>query len=246
MDTKTELQGTLNNAIRAKQRFISNVLTSKADNIYDVNDFKSVRKSLFNNVKDAVINRFPLYNDRYVLSIENVDYDDPEDIPIEAQKKAILEGTSCNRRLRGNWVLRDAATDKVVSKTNRTTLMKVPYMTDRGSFIRNGHEYVFINIMRLEPGVYTKSKGDEISAQFNIKKGTGSGFKMYLQPNTGIFRIIKGTLNSPAYTVFKDMGISDEAMEQAWGKDLFLKNKEAGSGEKARIAADKIYGVRNG
>lgn len=45
-----------------------------------------------------------------------------------------------------------------------------------------------------------------------------------------------------AYTVFHDMGITDEAMREAWGDELFQKNKAAGSGEKARNAADAIYG----
>ena len=121
--------------------------------------------------------------------------------------------------------------------------MNVPYITDRGTFIRNGHEYAFSNIMRMEPGVYTKQRDDEISAQFNIKKGTGAGFNMFLQPNTGIFKIKRNTTSVPAYTVFRDMGITDEQMKEAWGQELFDKNKAAGSDEKASMAANKIYNM---
>lgn len=46
-------------------------------------------------------------------------------------------------------MLRDAATNQVVSRTKPQTLLKVPYMTDRGTFINSGHEYTFNNIMRL-------------------------------------------------------------------------------------------------
>jgi DNA-directed RNA polymerase beta subunit len=229
--------------LQAKQKFIADILTPKATSIYSMDDYGTIRNELFNNVKTAVTKRFPLYNDRYILSAEDVDYDDPEDMDVDTQKQAILEGKSVTRRLRGSWVLRDAATNKVVSKTKRMTLLRVPYMTDRGTFIRNGHEYTFTNIMRMEPGVYTKRKPDEISAQFNIKKGTGAGFNMRLMPNTGIFQISRGTANCPAYTVFHDLGVTDEQMEQAWGSELFKKNKEAGLGEKARQAADKIYNM---
>jgi len=236
--------GTLNNQLRAQQKFIANTLARGKDiKVFRMDDYPTIRKILFENVKNAVNQRFPLYNDRYTLAVENVDYDDPEDVDLSRQKQAILDGTSITRRLRGEWVLRDAKTDKEVSRTKRMTLMRVPYITDRGTFIRNGHEYAFSNIMRMEPGVYTKQRDDEISAQFNIKKGTGAGFNMFLQPNTGIFKIKRETTSVPAYTVFRDMGITDDQMKEAWGQELFDKNKAAGSDEKASIAAKKIYNM---
>lgn len=238
-----DIDGSLKNMMRAQQKFISNVLATKDIEIFRMDDYPTIRRVLFKNVKDAIEKRFPLYNDRYSLSIEKVDYDDPDDISIQDQKKAILEGNSCTRRLRGEWVLRDAKTDNVVSRTRRMTLMNVPYITDRGTFIRNGHEYAFSNIMRMEPGVYTKGRADEVSAQFNVKKGSGAGFNMQLIPNTGIFRIKRETSTAPAYTVFRDMGITDEQMKEAWGQELFDKNKAAGSDEKARIAANKLYNM---
>jgi len=239
-----DIEGALKNQMRAQQKFISNTLAKGKDvKIFRMDDYPTIRKVLFDNVQKAIKQRFPLYNDRYTLAVEDVGYDDPEDVSIQDQKKAILEGTSCSRRLRGTWVLRDAKTDKEVSRTRRMTLMQVPYITDRGTFIRNGHEYAFSNIMRMEPGVYTKQRSDEVSAQFNIRKGTGAGFHMMLQPNTGIFRIKRETSTAPAYTVFRDMGVTDEQMKEAWGQELFDKNKAAGSDEKARIAANKLYNM---
>ena len=239
-----DTNGTLNNLVRAQQKFIANTLAQGKDvKVFRMDDYPTIRKVLFDNVKNAISQRFPLYNDRYTLTIEDVDYDDPEDVDLQKQKQAILDGSSVARRLRGSWVLRDAKTDKEVSRTKRMTLMNVPYITDRGTFIRNGHEYAFSNIMRMEPGVYTKQRDDEISAQFNIKKGTGAGFNMFLQPNTGIFKIKRNTTSCPAYTVFRDMGITDEQMKEAWGQELFDKNKAAGSDEKASIAANKIYNM---
>ena len=239
-----DTQGTVNNLMRAQQKFIANTLAEGNDvKVFRMDDYPTIRKVLFDNVKNAISQRFPLYNDRYTLTIEDVDYDDPEEFDLQKQKQAILDGTSISRRLRGSWVLRDAKTDKEVSRTKRMTLMNVPYITDRGTFIRNGHEYAFSNIMRMEPGVYTKQRDDEVSAQFNIKKGTGAGFNMFLQPNTGIFKIKRNTTSAPAYTVFRDMGITDEQMKEAWGQELFDKNKAAGSDEKAAIAAKKIYNM---
>lgn len=239
-----DAQGAVNNLMRAQQKFIANTLAEGNDvKVFRMDDYPTIRKVLFDNVKNAISQRFPLYNDRYTLTIEDVDYDDPEEVGLDKQKQAILDGTSISRRLKGSWVLRDAKTDKEVSRTKRMTLMNVPYITDRGTFIRNGHEYAFSNIMRMEPGVYTKQRDDEISAQFNIKKGTGAGFNMYLQPNTGIFKIKRNTASVPAYTVFRDMGITDAQMKEAWGQELFDKNKAAGSDEKSALAANKIYNM---
>jgi len=241
--TAEQFKGLGANMVQARQKFIADVLTEKPVSRYRMDDYKTIRKELFNNVKNAVSTRFPLYNDRYELSVTDVDYDDPEDVDITTQKQAILEGKTVARRLRGAWVLTDLATGKEVSKTRRMTLAKVPYMTDRGTFIRNGHEYAFTNIMRMEPGVYTKKKPDTINAQFNVKKGTGAGFDINLSPKTGIFQVRRGTANAPAYTLFKDMGITDEQMKESWGAELFEKNKAAGEGQKARLAVDKIYNM---
>lgn len=240
------VQGITNNIQRQKMQFIADVLDQDDVQLYRADDYKTMRGLIFDKVKKAVQRRFPIYNDKYVLSVEDLDYSDPAQVSYKDQKQAIMEGKNVGRRLRGRYVLRDAATDKVVSKTAPQTLLTVPYMTDRGTFINSGHQYTFNNIMRLEPGVYAKqNSSDQISAQFNVKKGTGAGFNMRFVPSRGIFQINRGTANAPAYTVMKDLGVTDQQMEQAWGKELFNTNKQYGTGQKARIAADKIYNYQN-
>ena len=235
--------GALSNQVRAVQQFISDTLTERPDRLYPLDDFGAIRQQLFDNVKTAVQRRFPMRNDRYTLAVEDVDYDDPEDIGADEQKRLLLEGGSSVRRLRGRWVLRRASDDSVVSRSKRMTLMRVPRMTDRGTFIKGGREFAMTNIMRLVPGVYCKGKDDEVTAQFNIRQGTGSGFSMVLTPSTGIFQFRRGTTNAPAYTVLHDFGVSDETMKKAWGDELFETNRTAGTGERARQAAAKLYGT---
>jgi len=234
-------QGALGNIGRAQQQFIADVLTQKPDRVYRMDDYDTIRDVLFENVKSAVQRRFPLRNDRYTLAVEDVDYDDPDDIPLSEQKQLLLQGKSSTRRLRGSWVLRDAATDKEVARTRRMTLMRVPRMTERGTFIRNGKEFAVGSVMRLEPGVYCKRKPDGVTAQFNIKQGTGGGFNMTLNPATGVFQFSRGTRHAPAYTVLRDMGVTDDQMREAWGEDVFSRNRDAGNGTKARNAADALY-----
>ena len=70
----------LSNQVRAVQQFISDTLTERPDRLYPLDDFGAIRQQLFDNVKTAVQRRFPMRNDRYTLAVEDVDYDDPEDI----------------------------------------------------------------------------------------------------------------------------------------------------------------------
>lgn len=241
-----ELQGTFNNIQRQTQAFIADILDQEQPQLYKINDYRTMRRLIFDRVKKSVQKRFPLYNNKYVLSVENVQYKDPEQYSYKQEKEAILNGRSLGRRLTGSYVLTDAATGKEISRTNNQTLLNVPYMTDRGTFINSGHEYTFNNIMRLQPGAYAKKNNDdELTTQFNVKKGTGAGFNMRFVPSKGLFQINRGTANAPAYTVMKDLGVTDEQMKASWGDELFKLNKEYGSTEKARIAAKKIYNYSN-
>ena len=241
-----QLSGVFNNIQRQAQAFIADILDQQRPTLYSATDYKTMRKLIFDKVLSSVQKRFPLYNNKYVLSVEDLSYADPDTYSYKEEKEAILNGKSVGRRLRGSYVLKDASTDKVISKTPVQTLLTVPYMTDRGTFINSGHQYTFNNIMRLEPGAYAKKNNDdEITTQFNVKKGTGAGFNMRFTPSKGLFYINRSTANAPAYTVMKDLGVTDDQMKAAWGEQLFKKNKEFGSTQKARIAARRIYNYRN-
>lgn len=242
---EAQIQGILNNVQRQAQQFIADILDQEKPTLYRADDYKTMRGLIFEKVKKSVEKRFPLYNNKYVLAVEDVDYADPDTFSYKDEKEAILNGKSVGRRLRGRYVLKDAAADKVISRTPLQTLLKVPYMTDRGTFIDQGHEYTFNNLLRLEPGAYSKrNNDDELTTQFNVKKGTGAGFNMKFTPSKGLFQINRGTANVPAYTVMKDLGVTDEQMKASWGDELFKLNKDYGSTEKARIAANKIYNYK--
>lgn len=228
-----------------QQKFIADILDQKPRKLYRMDDYRTMRSLIFQNVQNAVRQRFPLINNKYILDVQDLAYQGPQTNDYKAQKQAILNGKSLGRKLKGSFVLKDIQTQKVISKSPKQTLVTVPYMTDRGTFINSGSQYALINIMRLEPGVYTKKNTDnQISAQFNVKKGTGAGFNMKLVPSTGMFYINRGTANAPAYTVLKDLGVSDQQMQQAWGTQLYNKNKQYGQSQKARIAADRIYNYK--
>ena len=49
-----------------------------------------MRGLIFDKVKTAVSKRFPIYNNKYVLSVEDLDYVDPEEVSYKDQKQAVM------------------------------------------------------------------------------------------------------------------------------------------------------------
>ena len=101
----------------------------------------------------------------------------------ESQKAAILEGTSLHEPVKGTLVLRDPS-GKVLDRATDFTLLRLPYLTERHTFIVEGNEYQVANQLRMKPGVYTRRRAnDELEAAFNLSKG--SNFRLSLDPERG-------------------------------------------------------------
>lgn len=204
------------------------VLADRPD-LYDPLDFDSVRGRIMTGAKEALSRRFPLTNDRYTLTLDDVDYDDA-DTPFskKEQKQAILDGRSLEKKLKGSWTLRDNATGLPVSKSRRQTVLNVPWLTDRGTFIRAGNEITLTSQMRLMPGVYTRQKANgEMEAHVNVKPGTGSGFKVNMDPRTGVFFMEHQTRRTQLYPVLRAMGVKDADLNAYWGPELVKANYNA-------------------
>jgi DNA-directed RNA polymerase beta subunit len=195
--------------------------------LLDYADYDSVRQRLYDSVEKSVTEGFPVENEQYQLKVDNVRYTGPSNYSITDQKKAILEGRSLGRKLTGNYVVIDRASGKPVSKTGRKTLLTVPYLTNRGTFIRNGVENVIMKQFRLTPNVYTRRTDDgSIESQFSVAKGTGAQFRVHMDPNTAVFYYRQQGRKIPLYPVLRASGVEPEVIKQAWGKDIFDVNKK--------------------
>jgi len=193
---------------------------------YDPTDYRAVRERLFNNTKAALLQRFPVENERYVLSVDELTYDDKEPT-LRDEKNATLKNANITKKLRGRWVLTNKETGEV-KKSQPRILMNVPYMTRRGTFIRNGSEKAINYMFRLTPGVYSRKKDNGlVEAHVNPKQGTGGQFKIELDPKTGIMRVRKGTRGYKLYPLLKRAGVTDDQIKKSWGKELLDVNRQA-------------------
>ena len=188
-------------------------------------DFTAIRQSIFDSAIKAVQERYPLENDNYILSIEDLSYDKIPEYSRLDQKRAVQTDKTLSAKLKGKWTLTDKKTGKVVSQSARKTILDVPYMTERGTFIRRGADQTLPIQMRLVPGVYTRiADNGEAKAHINIRPGTGTQMFLTMNPAKPVFMLSQGTRNYKLYPLLKNRGISDEQMMAAWGKDIYKAN----------------------
>ena len=205
--------------------FLSPSLAAGMPGFRSFGDAPATRQRIFDSTRTAAAAFEPVANQKYSLGLEAVDYDGPEDFSIEEQKRAIIEGKSLNRRLRGDWVLKDALTDKEVDR-RRVTLANVPYMTDNGVFIQNGTKYNLSHQMRLRPGIFTRQKeSGELESHVNVSKGFGHRY--HLDPKTGVFRAQFGQSKVPLLPIMRALGVKESDVRNMWGNEIFSANMKA-------------------
>jgi len=188
-----------------------------------IGDVDATRSAIYDQVLDAVRSYTPATNTKYTLSLEEPAYESPDTFALADEKRAIIEGRSLERRLRGTWRLRTNDEQQQLIDEKRTTLAMVPHMTRRGTFILNGNEYALNNQMRLRPGIFTRVKDSGVTeAHVNVARGFGHRYT--LDPETGVFRAQFGQAQLPLMPILRALGVPDSAVRNAWGNEIYEAN----------------------
>lgn len=193
----------------------------KGVELYDPTDTSAERTLIYDGVRSAFASQFPMQFRNFALDVEDLDYVDPDDYSLDEQKSALLNNRYLGRRLRGTLILKDSETGEVLDK-KKTSLMRVPFYSQRGTYVHGGNDYAPINQSRLLPGIYTRKKSSgELEAQFNVRRGTGSMFRVEMDPATAVFRFRMKSSNLPLYSVLKAAGVDDDTLRKRWGDTIF-------------------------
>lgn len=191
----------------------------------DPEDNETLRGNIFNTVKSEMARVFPQEFGGVRVEVKDVDYEGPERVTLKEQGKAIMENGYLARRLRGRIELYDTNTGELLDQKHMT-LARVPYLTERGTFIHSGSEYAPILQSRLMPGVYSRVQNNGVlESQFNVRPGTGSRFRVAMEPESAQYRFRVKTSDLHLYSLLHDIGIPDEDLEAAWGKDILDMNR---------------------
>lgn len=205
----------------------------------DPEDTDALRTAL----NDGVLDGMKRYVDGFsyggvTLRVRDLKYADADRYSQREQDQAKLGDRTLARRLRGTVELRDAATGDVLDTRKNMTLARVPWVTPRGTVIHGGSEYALISQSRLLPGSYARRRDNgELENHINVRPGTGSSMRVTLDPTTGQYRLKIGTSDLHAYSVFKDLGKSDEELSARWGEQVLAANRKGYS----KDAVDRAY-----
>ena len=180
----------------------------------------------------------------YRLKVTNVELDTKKPThSYKEQNQAIMEKRDLTTPIRGTFEMIEKKTGRVVDKKT-TTIAVVPWLTDRNTSILNGAEYSLSAQQRLKPGVYTRIKeSGEAEAHVNVVPGTGVGGKVIFYPDKALFVYQVGTTQIKLYGLLRDLGVSDHDMEQAWGKDILVKNRAEYTGSELNKMYSKVIGA---
>ncbi len=124
-----------------------------------LDDFTSLRTNIFDKVKTNMQKAFPISHGDVRIELHDVDYEELDDVPISKQKQMMLENRYITKKLRGTVKLFDNKSNNLIEE-KRLSLLRVPYLTERGTFVHNGSEYSSISQARLLPGVYTRRQSN--------------------------------------------------------------------------------------
>jgi len=204
----------------------------------DFLDVPSTRQGLFDGVIGSIKTSYPVSNNQFELHIENPKYTATPKYSIADQKNAILKQQSLTWPIKGDWVLKDKQGQEIHRVKNKL-IARVPYMTDRGTFIYNGTEWTVSNQQRLRSGAYARQKENgDLENHVNLIPGTGKSFRLHMEPDTGVFKIQVEQSHMPLFPVLRALGASPKDFIDHWGHDLYMAN--ARQGDPQTVA--KVFG----
>jgi DNA-directed RNA polymerase beta subunit/DNA-directed RNA polymerase beta' subunit len=185
-------------------------------------------ETLKSNVVDTIQSYFPFEGSHHKLVVDNVRVEDnlrSDDVSSQAEAKD-KEGT-WGVPIRADVKLLDKVTGKVIDSKKNQVIARLPKLTNRYGFIVNGNEYQVDHLFRLKSGVYSRVQDNgDLETEFNLaKKPTGKNFSVKLDPDLKKFTIKLDGAHVPLYPVLKAAGVSDDQIEQSWGKEIFAANK---------------------
>ena len=214
--------------------------------LMELTDHGKLRESILSSVKDGFSKKFPMEDGNISLSVDNLRYNEARrPTGIAAAKKALMGGGTLGVPLHGDVTLRDKATGEILDQKKGHLLANVPYLTDRGTFVMRGTEYLTANQSLLRPGLFSRIKENgEIEIHGNTRSGTGPSFRMYMEPDTGIYRMSLGTSKIKLYPILRALGKTDADLEGAWGKEVLDLNRKAADKHAFGKFYDKLIGDR--
>jgi DNA-directed RNA polymerase beta subunit/DNA-directed RNA polymerase beta' subunit len=173
------------------------------------------------NVKSIFDQYFPYERNDYRFEVKNIHFEDPS-ISHTSQEQAFLNDASVESMVRGDVEVYHKG--HLVKTHRNQILVRIPYPTERGTYIAGGNELVVLNRMSRRNGVYIHPIRDIrhtriLTAEVRSK---GSRFEINFDANRAQMKIEKlgdfGKTNPGAIDLFSFLhllGVTDGEIRQA-------------------------------
>jgi DNA-directed RNA polymerase subunit beta' len=176
---------------------------------------------------------FPIEGKKNRLELTALEIKDDSDMgDYTSQKAARMDGKTWSVPVIGTFVLKGEG-GKVLNRA-KMRIIDLPALTNRGSYIVGGSEYMFPTQKRLRSGPYVRTgQNNELRTFFNMAKGRN--FHLGIHPEKGHLQFqIDTSKNIPLYPLLRALGVSDEKMIQSWGREAFAQNVVRDSGRETK------------
>lgn len=191
---------------------------------------------------EGITKTFPVEDAHYRIEVENV-HAEVKKFDHRDEKDAILKGKSLTYPIRGTLKMYDKKTDRLVDTVKNFNLADSFALTGKHTAIYSGNNYNIANLIKLKPGVYTRSRdNDELESAFNT--GSGANFSLILDPETLIFNIRAGSAKSAGVPILpilkKVFGIEPVEISRFVPKEILDENIKKTTGMETR-AVQNLY-----
>lgn len=182
---------------------------------------------------EGLKSQFPIENNDFRLELHNV-HSVKREYTAEDEKDAILRSKSLTYPIRGDLVLVNKHTGRVVDTEKNFNLMDSFALTQKHALVYKGNNYSVANQLQLLPGVYTRRKANgELESHLNTFPGRS--FSITLEPQTGIFYVSVEAAQSPVTPLLVDVfGVPKETVTKYVPKEIWENNLNNYSGNELK------------
>lgn len=199
--------------------------------------FEHLQKRVLEGIQEQFAKN-PIVGKTQSLHLEGLEVKDTlSSDDLRSQHKAKVENDTWGVPVYATLALKTNDTGAVVDR-RRIRIANIPKTTSRHSYIIDGQEYQVDNQWQLRPGIYTRRRANgEIESNVNAVR---SRFDVVLDPASKVFRMEYGKSRGqlPIYPFLKTLGVSDEDLGKAWGKEVLEANQHA---RNSAGALEKFY-----
>lgn len=198
-------------------------------------------------VKHAFAENFPYERGDYRFEVKDITFDEP-DVSHEAQQQAFLNDGSIEEKVKGTIDIYYKG--KLVKSHPNVILTRVPFPTDRGSYITGGNETVVLNRMQMRNGIYVHPvRAVDHTQMLTAEVRAGKQrFTIDFDTNKATFKLNGLTMDYGKTSsssvdflaLLKFLGVSADQIESAIGDEKLYK---AAMGNASETSGRKIYGA---